>query len=74
MKISEEAQKNIPIVVSAAIMLIILASAILILCACTVSFNNIKTSGQATDVLDEDQEATGTPTLTVPITVPVKAI
>lgn len=49
------------------IMLIISAAIIcMIVCGCTLSLQNIDTHGAATDLVDDNQSATATPTLTIP--------
>lgn len=44
---------------------------LIFLTSCTLSFNNISTKGQATDVLDEEQSADAKvdPVLTIPPTI-----
>lgn len=54
-----------PTVLGLSLMFLIIA---LILCGCTLSMSNISTHGQASDVLDEQQEASPdiSPTLSLP--------
>lgn len=41
----------------------------MILCSCTISFQNISTRGQATDLIDENQDAKAdiSPDITIPL-------
>jgi len=62
----EEWDRICPLLIATAVMMAIILTALICLVSCTVSFNNIRTSGQASDVVDEDMKATASPDVTIP--------
>ena len=66
MKLEEKVLKQAPAILSGIIILLVLFIAACMMYGCTISVNNVRTSGEATDLIDEDQEATSDAALSIP--------
>ncbi len=66
MKFDEDVLKELPVLISGVLIIIILFGGLLFFSSCTISINNVRTSGEADDVIDENQKADADPNVTIP--------
>ncbi len=72
MKSEDQMLKTLGIVTGSIAALLVILTTALILCSCTISFQNIDTHGTASDVVDENQ--TASPDIKTDLTIPPMGI